>query len=125
MSGIVLPTDISTASQWQLVDWRHVPGRSGPAAGGTAVVELAQLPDDELWLVDHMVAQCDSTTRTTMRLIVGSLLMDGSSSGNFDVADWPNGLLVRSSTSLRAEWSGASNGATAEITLQARIFRRV
>lgn len=125
MSGVVLPTDVSgSASQWQMVDWRYVTGRSELAAGGVATVELVQLPDDEMWLVDRMVAQCDSTTDTAVRVTVGTLLVDGSNTGNFDVSESPNGILVRSSTSLRAEWVGASAGAVADLTLQVRVLRR-
>jgi hypothetical protein len=128
MSGVTLPTSVSTSSQWQLVDWRRARLSSAPAVGGVATIDVGQLPDGEMWLLDHMVAQCDSTAATVMRLYEDSPqplnLLDGSNKGNFDVADWPGGLLVRSSTSLIAQWAGASDGAIATLTLQARVLRR-
>jgi hypothetical protein len=61
--------------------------------------QLPQLDPDELWLVDHAVIACTSTTPTAVRLYADSIdplyLLDGSSAGGFDVADWPNGLQLR------------------------------
>lgn len=126
--SIELPRSVSVAAQWQQSDWLDRSYTSLPAVGGVATIEMPQLGDDELWLVDHMVAQCSSSTATTMRLYVSSaapgFLRDGTNSGNFDVADWPNGLLVRPSSFLVAQWTGCSNGAVATLTLQVRSMRR-
>ena len=128
MGGILLPTSVAAASQWQLVDWLEVEEQSAPAAGGLATIQLEPLGTDELWLIDHMVASCTSTSATALRLYVDDVrplrLRDGSDRGNFDVADWPAGLLVRPSRSLIAQWSPASVGAIGTLTLQARLFRR-
>jgi hypothetical protein len=125
---VTLPVPVPVAKGWQLADLRPVQRRSEPAADGLATIELQQLGPDEIWLVDHMVVVCDSTAPTVLRLYAGTVsplaLLDGSDSGNFDVAEWPTGLLVSQSTSLIAQWSGVDDGATAVLTLQARIMRR-
>jgi len=126
--AIGVPTFMPAATSWQVVDWMTTTYTSAPAAGGTATIELDQLETGEMWLVDHMVAQCTSSTATVMRLYADSVapryLRDGTDTGNFDVADWPAGLLVRPSSSLIAQWTGASDGALATLTLQARVMRQ-
>lgn len=127
--GVVLPIPVGgTAAGWQLVDFRTVRLRSEPAAGGLAVVDFGQLDGGELWLVDHAVVSCDSTTATACRWYEGGIsdmtLIDGTSTGNFDVADWPNGLQVSPSQSLVVAWSGASNGARGIAAIQVRVMRR-
>ena len=126
---VVIPTAVgSPAAGWAHVDWIDPQHLSDPAAAGVATIEVPPVPLDDMWLIDHMVAACDSTTPTVMRLYVGAAepgrLRDGSDTGNFDVADWPQGLLVRGGSALIARWTGASAGARAVLTLQARVFRR-
>ncbi len=125
---VALPVAQSAAASWQLLDFLNVQLRSDPAAGGQAALDAGQLDPDEMWLLDHMVVSCNSTSRTTLRLyesVVDPLrILDGSSTGNFDVADWPAGLQLRPSTSLLAVWVGASDGARGVITLQGRRMVR-
>ncbi len=126
---VVLPTPVaSAASSWQLADWRELQLHTDPAAGGTATLDTGQVPDTELWLIDRALAACDSATATQVRLYVNYVsalsLRDGSSRGNFDVTEYPQGLLVRGGTTLVAQWTGASDGAVGVLTLQARVYRR-
>ena len=115
-------------AQWRVVDWISRCLTSGPAAGGLATVEFPQLDPDEMWLLDHAMIQCTSTTRTTLRLYEGDpspvTLLSGSLNGNLDEADWTNGLRIGPSRHLTAQWSGATDGAVAVLNLQARQFRR-
>ncbi len=126
---VILPTPVaSAASSWQLADWRELQLHTDPAAGGTATLETGQVPDTELWLIDRMVAACDSTEPTQLRVYVNYVtalgVRDGSSRGNFDVTEYPQGLLVRGGTTLIAQWTGASDGAVGVLTVQARVYRR-
>jgi hypothetical protein len=130
MSGVVLPTSTaSAAAQWQLADWIQPQASSPPAAAGLATIELDQLDPDVMWLVDRAVVACTSTAKTAVRFYDTSVmplaLLDGSAAGNFDVTEYPQGLLVRPSRSLVAQWTGATAGAIATVTLQARVYRRV
>lgn len=129
MSSFVLPFPVgSPISRWSVVDW-HTPSMvSEPAEAGAAVIAFPQLDLDVQWMVDHMVVQCDSTTPTTLRLYDSTAdpgqLLDGSRQGNFDVADWPSGLLIRPQSALLATWTGCSPGAVARLRLQLRIMRQ-
>lgn len=125
---VTLPVYTGSATAWQLVDFLNVQLRSDPAAGGRASIDAGQLDPDEMWLVDHMVVWCDSAPATTVRLYESMAdplrLLDGSRTGNFDVADWPSGLQVRPSTSLLAVWEGAGQGSRGVLTLQGRRMVR-
>jgi len=127
--GIVLPRQIAgSASGWQLADYLTVRARTDPATGGRAVLELDPLPGDVLWLVDHAVVACTSSAPTSVRWYTTREdplnLLDGSSAGNFDVADWPVGLQIEPGSALVVVWSGASDEATGVMTAQVRVLRR-
>lgn len=130
MTGLILPTAVGgTATGWTLTDYVEPQARTAAAAGGAALAQFRQLEPDELWLIDHAVVACTSSTPTSLRLYADApeplRLLDGSnSSGNFDVADWPNGLQLAPSTSLVAMWVGADDGAIGTIRLQVRVLRR-
>lgn len=125
---VLLPVQTAVAAGWNLIDYRATQRQSAPAVAGVAQLELEQLDADEMWLIDHAVVACTSSSATSVRLYAGAVsdvaLIDGSASGNFDVADWPNGLLLPSSSNLIARWSGASAGAVGTLTVQLRVMRR-
>lgn len=125
---VILPEPALSASGWSLVDYSTAQATTPPATGGAARLELEQLAGTDMWLIDHAVVACDGTNDTTVRWYASTenpgALLDGSDSGRFDVADWPNGLLLRPSAALVVVWSGASDGAVGTITLQYRLLRR-
>lgn len=126
--SVILPGATSSASGWRLVDYATKRAQTPPAAGGIAEVDLGQLEPDEMWLIDHAVIACDSTTPTELRwyesAAIDLQLLDGTAKGGFDVADWPAGLQVRPSQSILARWTGASAGAVGTVILQYRVLRR-
>ena len=127
--SIVVPVQVDgSAAGWTLHDFLELVETSPPAAGGRAMITFDQLDPDEMLLVDHAVVVCTSTTATTVRLYADRVdplaVLDGSAAGNFDVAEWPNGLQLRPSTSLIVVWDGCSAGAVGTITLQTRSLRR-
>lgn len=126
---IALPSALPSASGWQVVDWADPTLSSDQAAGGVATITLDPLPPTDMWLLDHMVVSCTSSTATVLRLYANSVgpgyFRDGAENGNFSVGDWPTGLLVRPSSSLIAQWVGCSAGAVGTLTLQARVLRQV
>lgn len=125
---VLLPTQAAVASSWRPSDYRTIQQRTAAAAGGVATLELEQLDGEAMWLIDHAVVACTSSTATSLRLYAGAVsdlaLLDGSAAGNFDVADWPSGLMLQPTTSLVARWDGASDGAIGTLTLQLRVMRR-
>ena len=118
----------AAAAGWQLVDFLRLRLRSDPAVGGVAALDFGQLDPGELWLIDRAVISCDSTSRTAFRFyedVVDPLrILSGSSTGNFDEAEYPGGLQVAPSTSLVAAWVGASNLARGVVSIQGRILRQ-
>jgi hypothetical protein len=127
---VPLPTTLPVVSGWQLVDWLDRSWTS-PAAGsdGVALITLPERPDNERWQLTHVVVGCTSSTATQMRLYLDSVsnagLRDGTSTGNFDVADWAMGLWIPPGRTLLARWSGCSTGAVGTLNLQATVYRRV
>jgi hypothetical protein len=125
---VALPQGVATTSQWQIVDWLDRDWQSAPAAGGVAVLELPQLPENQRWQLTHAVIGCTSTSTTSLRFyldqITGRGLRDGSDKGNFDVADWAMGLMVPPGRALVARWTGCSAGAVGTLALQANIYQR-
>jgi hypothetical protein len=125
---VTIPVSLPPADGWRLRDYVTMQMRSTPAAAGVAQLEFRQLDGSEMWLIDHAVVACTSSTPTILRWYAGTVadlaLLDGSSAGNFDVADWNAGLVIQPTSSLIAKWSGASAGAIGVVTLQARVLRR-
>jgi hypothetical protein len=125
---VLLPQPLAVTSGWQLADWLDESYTSAPAAAGTATITLDPLSDGERWQLTHMVAFCSGTSAPQMRLYLGNVspmgLRDGTNSGSFDVADWPQGLMVPPGAQLIAQWTGCNDGDTVTLTLQANIFRR-
>jgi hypothetical protein len=127
---VPVPYPLPATSGWQVADWIDQRYTSAPAgADGIALVTIPTLPDSERWQLTHMLCGCTSSTVTQMRLylddVANANLRDGSSSGNFDVADWPQGLWIPPGRGMVARWFGCSAGAVATLTLQATILRRV
>ena len=125
---VTIPIPLPSASSWVLRDYVSLQARSSAAAAGVAQVAFRQLDGDEMWIIDHAVVACTSSTATVLRWYAGTIadlaLLDGSSAGNFDVADWPAGLVIQPTSALVVVWSGASAGAIGTVTLQARVLRR-
>jgi hypothetical protein len=126
---LILPVPQPTAAAgWQVYAYRTVTAQTPAAAGGLAQLTLPQLDSGVQWLIDHAVVQCTSTSYTALRLFDSQIsplaLIDGSNSGNFDVADWPNGLTLQSGRQLLAQWSSASDGSVGTLMLQLRELRQ-
>lgn len=127
--SFVLPTPVGSASGWQLTDYRQLTYVSGPAIGGTMTAYADQLDVDVMWLVDRAVVSSTSTAQTAARHYNGSTgagrLLSGTNSGNYDEADYPNGLLVPAGGQLLTVWTLADAGAVGTVNLQVRELRQV
>lgn len=129
MSSLVLPYPVGgEAAGWTLTTYTRYTAVSKPAAGGLCLAEFDQLEPEELWLIDHAVIHCTSSTASSLRLYEGdpavARLLDGTDNGNFMVGDWPAGLLIEPSRRLVAQWSGASAGAVGTLRIQVRVLRK-
>lgn len=109
-----------------VLDWRTVSLRSQPAdAGGVMEVRLAGDTQGALVLVDRIVVQTTSGTPTTARVFVGTTsdedLVDFTGSGDIDVADEVQPILVPASRLFIIQWRGASAGAVGLARVQHRL----
>ena len=126
-----LPKSVTTAAEWQLIDFQQRALVSEPAAAaGTCRAQHGPVPQDELWLVDRMVVSTDSTlsTNSTASLYIDAVdparMIDGSRSGNFDVADLAAAIQLPGGTILICEWEGVSTGARGTLRLQYQLLRK-
>lgn len=129
MSSFVLPRFAGgSATGWALADYTNPAAQSAPAAGGTAMLAFEQLPDNAMWLIDHAVISCTSTTPTTLKwydtVPAVRYLIDYTGTGGLDVSEWPAGLQIHPGRSLVMVWEGCSDGAVGTVNLQARVLRR-
>lgn len=97
-------------------------------ADGVALISVPPVPDNELWFVDRMVAQCKSSTKTEALIYAGDVtdanIIDGSRSGNLDFADLATPHLIPGTVQMQAQWTGASVGAVARLYVQYTVLRR-
>ncbi len=126
---LFLPTPVGAAVPWSLYDFRQRQLDSAPAGGdGICEVELPQTPQDELWLIDRIVVQCSSAAATEARLYLdlvdSTRILDGTRSGNFDVADEAAAIQLPGASTLICQWTGADPGAVARLRIQASVMKR-
>ena len=126
---LYLPTAVGAAVPWTLYDFVQRRLQSDPAgADGVITVELPQTAQDELWLIDRLVVQCTSSAATEARLYVdlveATRALDGTRSGNFDVADEAAPIQLPGASTLFCQWTGADPGAIAHLNVQATIMKR-
>lgn len=123
-----LPIQLAPAAAWLIQDYRRTVVTSSPAAGGIAQAQLPQVPQDELWLVERIVVRCTSAATTAARLYLDQItdanILDGSRSGNFDVADQGSPIQVPGGSVLLCQWTGADNGAIATLRVQIVVLKQ-
>jgi hypothetical protein len=102
---------------------------TGTIAGtaGLSTVSLAQVPQGEMWMVQRMSVQCNSTTATTFVAYFNQVdprqIADSTSAGNGDVADEHQPIELDAGDILLCVWSGCIAGAVGSINVQRQVFR--
>lgn len=96
-----------------------------PAGSIDAVLEPVQ--GDIVLLVDRLLVQTTSTAPTTASFYLGAVaaeqLVEYTGSGDIDVADEVQPILVPGSTPFICRWRGASAGAVGLVRIQFRVAR--
>lgn len=123
-----LPTQAPALSKWSLWDYGLKIWTSQPAtAAGVALIELDQVPDNELWLVDRIMISCTSAVDSAFALYRDQVALgnrvDWTDLGNDNVADEAASPVLPPATSLLAQWTGADPASVGTITLQWTILR--
>lgn len=123
-----LPVSTASAAAWVLWDFRQETLSSDPADAGSCSVQLGPVPQDELWLIDRMVVSSDSAADTTAGVFLDTVdptrAIDGTTVGNFDVADLASPIQVPGGTTLVCAWQGASDDATGVMRVQYQVMRK-
>jgi hypothetical protein len=111
-SGIYVPQTVPTPAGWQITTWRpRLVLRTQPATGGTMTATADQVPGGQMWRIERAVCASTSTFATSLRLydVAGDVPCSGTDTGNYDEAEYPNGLLIDQGLQLSAVWTGASD----------------
>lgn len=99
---------------------------SAPVAGdGTALVQFATVEAGTSWLVDRLMVIGAGGGRCYVYddpALPDLAVLDGTTSGDFDIAEYPQGLQVDETRTLCLRWIGATPGHTATARAQLRIL---
>jgi hypothetical protein len=111
----------------RLVDKFAGGGDTAPAdASGVLEWLSSVVPAGQQWEVERISISTTSGAPTTAFVYVGDPvprnLVDGSSSGNLDVADETQPIVVPGGQRLRIRWTGASLGAVGSARVQIAAF---
>lgn len=120
---------VATGASLTVIDYRSLAQNTPPAgADGQLVTVFDAPPPGLLWLIGRMTIFTTSATGTTCGIYAGSPtptnLVDGSNSGNLDVADESSPILLDSGAQLTVVWDGASAGAVGTCRIQYQLVRR-
>lgn len=123
-----LPVQTSAATRWHVWDYVTREVRSSlPAAGGICSALLPAVPDNELWFLDRLLVQCDSASATVAYVYLDQAadenVIDGTFSGNFDVADYAAPHAIERTRQLLVQWQGAAVGAVGRFRAQYTVMR--
>jgi hypothetical protein len=93
------------------------------AADGTALVTFGPVDASKLWRITRAVVGAQGSTLVGPALLyVGDTLpqnlRDGTSTGTFDIAEYPAPLVVPATEVLNVAWSGMTPGATVNAAIQ-------
>lgn len=98
---------------------------SQPAAGGTMSVLFDPVPLDTSWQLERVVVSSTSSLPTRAYLFTDLAdprhLLDGTNSGNFDVADNTTPVTVGAGLALLVVWLGAADGAVGTVRVQGTL----
>lgn len=138
MSIVTATNPTSTAlgelvRNYGLVDWQHLSYQASEGENGAPAnairIALPAVPPGRMRVVQRIFVSTDSGTDTELRVFVGSPetnnLVSGSSAGNLNEAEYPQGLIVPAGVPLTLEWTGASADARATARIQFADFVQV
>ncbi|MEU0788023.1 hypothetical protein ABZ341_41655 [Streptomyces sp. NPDC006173] len=124
-----LPRQIGPATTWALSDFGRKWVDTPPAANGTALVPVATVPQDELWLVDWVRVSASPIAATAD--VRAYLCHDtenwdvmGTSTGKYDVADQNSPIQCPGGVQIVLVWKDMPNGATGRGYVQWTVMRQ-
>lgn len=108
MSIGALPYQLPTNVGWAYVQTRRTPLTTPPAADGVATIELPQVPAGQMWLVRRIAVSCTSPSSFAAyyNTIAPANIADATDTGEADVADERQPLVLNEGDVLICQWSG-------------------
>lgn len=126
---MLLPTQLGPASTWSVADFGQKWVTSKGAANATASVEVATVPQDELWLVDFVrVSASPIPASQDVRAYLCHDTQDfdvmGTATGQYDVADQNSPIHCPGGTVILLVWKDMPTGATGRGYVQWTVMRQ-
>ena len=121
-----LPAQLASAQGWVLADYSQKWSVSQPSAAGVAIAVIATVPQDELWLLDRFRVSNNSTQTTAAYVCLDDITrdVDGTSSGNYDIADEMSPIHAPGGSQILMLWAGGSDGSVGTVYMQWTVLRR-
>jgi hypothetical protein len=126
---VFLPAQLGPASTWSVADFGRKWVNTPAAAGGTAKVTVATVPQDELWLIDFVrvsAAPVPSTQDVRAYLCHDTEDFDvmGTATGEYDVADQNSPIQCPGGTDVLLVWKDMPDGAKGRGYVQWTVMRQ-
>lgn len=95
-------------------------------ANGAGQEQAGPVPVGQRWLIERItVTTTPASPKPKVLVYRGdpdpTNFLDGTRSGDMDVSEYPNPLVLESAESLTAVWSGGTAGATGVVRLGGRV----
>lgn len=123
---MILPTASGPAARWAVYDYNRKFKDSEPAAGGQAVASIAQVPQDELWMIDLVrvkTSPADLTSTAYVCLDSPDFDVSGTATGAYDVADQNTPLQAPGGSQILIVWKNLADGQRGNVYVQWTVMR--
>lgn len=125
---MILPQSNGAAGQWVLYDYGRKRVRSQESAQGQAVAEVAEVPQDELWLIDLVRVKTDepaATAVSTAYVCLDDPEFDvvGTATGSYDVADMNSPIQAPGGSRVLIVWKDAADGTVGNAYVQWTVLK--
>jgi hypothetical protein len=125
---LILPQSNGAAGQWTLYDYGRKRVTSAASANGQAVATVAEVPQDELWLIDLVRVKTDEPTASavsTAYVCLDDPEFDviGTATGSYDVADQNAPIQAPGGSLVLIVWKGAANGTVGKAYVQWTVLK--
>lgn len=112
----------------RLIDWLNRPPLTQRAdSAGKATIALPKVGAALRWGIERIVVANDGTATPTVRVYIGdeeiTNIVDGTTQGDLDIAEYDNPMLVSSQRQLTVVWTGADADSLCILRLQYGVYR--
>lgn len=123
---MLLPVASGPATQWVLYDYGRRRVNSPAAAAGQAVATIAEVPQDELWMIDLVRVKSDPSDLTSTAYIcldTPDYDVSGTATGAYDVADQSAPIQAPGGSLILVVWKGITNGLVGNAYVQWTVLK--